>query len=109
MKLNKPIPSSEPVVAQPEPKGAPIPTLGGGPMKKVVGVTGTKFVGGSKLVTTTMGGMEIGGTGGNVAIGDSAALKGANGKNGQPVVSFCFKATREYRPQKNFSKNVSFF
>lgn len=85
LKLNKPIPSSEPVVAQPEPKGAPIPTLGGGPMKKVVGVTGTKFVGGSKLVTTTMGGMEIGGTGGNVAIGDSAALKGANGKNGQPV------------------------
>lgn len=36
-----------------EAQGQPIPTVGsGGPLKKVVGVTGTKFVGGTTLLTT---------------------------------------------------------
>lgn len=34
-------------------QGKPIPTVGSsGPLKKVVGVTGTKFVGGTTLLTT---------------------------------------------------------
>jgi hypothetical protein len=36
-----------------EAQGMPIPTVGStGPLKKVVGVTGTKFVGGTTLLTT---------------------------------------------------------
>ena len=52
-KLNKPIPTLEPTIIQPkDSRGAPIPTVGSGPYKKVVGVTGTKFVGGTSLTST---------------------------------------------------------
>lgn len=53
--MNKPIPTLEPTLIPPKDtpsSGVPIPTVGGAPTKKIVGVTGTKFVGGSKLSTT---------------------------------------------------------
>lgn len=54
--MNKPIPTLEPTLIPPQDapmSGVPIPTVGtNAPTKKIVGVTGTKFVGGSKLTTT---------------------------------------------------------
>lgn len=62
------IPDSNAMDVQQQQQGRPIPTLGstvGGPLKKVVGVTGTKFIGGTTLLTT---GEEL----------KSAASNGAN-------------------------------
>lgn len=62
------IPDSNAMDVQQQQQGRPIPTVGsnvGGPLKKVVGVTGTKFIGGTTLLTT---GEEL----------KSAASNGAN-------------------------------
>lgn len=75
-RMGKPVPEMEtpPLVsANNEPLGQPIPTVGVGnaPLKKVVGVTGTKFVGGTTLTTT---GEELK-TGGGAGV--MAAITGA--------------------------------
>ena len=54
-------------------QGKPIPTVGtSGPLKKVVGVTGTKFVGGTTLLTTGEE-MKLGGL--NPATAVTGAMK----------------------------------
>ena len=53
-KLNKPIPSLDPVIIQPEPKREVNPTLRACPVKN-----GEEFIGSAKLVTSAMYGMEI--------------------------------------------------
>jgi hypothetical protein len=79
MKLNKPIPAcTEPVVVGSGGvrKAVGVPPAMGGPTKKVVGVTGTKFVGGATLVSTGVGAIELGGPGG----------RGGGDDNGQDVI-----------------------
>lgn len=53
--MNKPIPTLEPTLIPPKDtpvNGNPILTVSGAPTKKIVGISGTKFVAGNKLSTT---------------------------------------------------------